>query len=303
MLLQRTDARDGVAAGLVAYLIWGFLPIYFKTVGAVDPLEVLSHRVMWAIPFGAIIIFLRRQGGEVWRALTHRSMLGWLSLSALFIAINWFVYIWAIQDERIFETSLGYYINPLTNMLVGVIFLGERLRRLQGLAVAFAAVGVMILAISGGVIPWVSLTLAITFTIYAVIRKRVVIGGMPGLFIETLLLAPLALAWFVYINSLGEASFASGGAALTFWLLMAGPVTAIPLLFFALAARRLTLTSIGFMQFLAPTLQFGTGVYYGEQLTTPHLICFGLIWVAVALFITDALQASKKPLPVEPTGA
>jgi len=299
-----TETRDGVTAALVAYLIWGFLPVYFKTVGSVEPLEVLTQRVIWAVPFGALILAARSQWPEVRRALTHRAMLGWLSLSALFIAMNWFIYIWAIQDERIFETSLGYYINPLTNMLVGVVFLGERLRRFQFLAVVLAAIGVLVLTISGGQVPWIALALALTFTVYAVIRKKVVIGGMPGLFVETVLLAPAAVAWFFWIMLSGDAMFGSGGAALTFWLVMAGPITALPLLCFALAARRLPLTTIGFMQFLAPTLQFGTGVYYGETLTVAHLVCFGFIWTAVIVFSFDAFRAGRrKPLQAKPAEA
>jgi chloramphenicol-sensitive protein RarD len=296
--------REGIIAALAAYLIWGILPVYFKIVGSVAPTEVLAHRVIWAIPFGAMILLARRQLPEVGRTFADRSKMLWLSVSAFFIAINWFIYIWAIQDERIFETSLGYYINPLTNMLVGVWFFHESLRRLQLLAVALAATGVLILAISGGVMPWVALALAFTFTIYAAIRKRVVVGGMPGLFIETMLLLPFAVLWFGYLTSSGQLAFASSGGELRFWLLMAGPITALPLLCFALAARRLRLSTIGFMQFISPTIQFGTGVYYGEVLTTAHLICFTFIWTAVAFFVYDAVMATKKkPLPIASTGA
>lgn len=277
--------------------MWGFLPVYFKIVGSVDPLEVLVHRVIWAVPFGAMILFARRQWPEVRQALTHPSMRAWLSLSALLIALNWFVFIWAIQDNRILETSLGYYISPLTNMLVGVLFFGERLKRFQLVAVVLATIGVLVLTISGGQVPWIALFLAISFTVYAVIRKRVVIGGMPGLFVETLLLVPIALGWFFYIQSSGQAVFGTGNLSLTFWIVMAGPVTALPLLCFALAARRLPLTMIGFMQFLAPTIQFFMGVYYGEQLTTAHLICFGFIWVAVAVFSFDAIMSGTKKPP------
>lgn len=283
--------------------MWGILPVYFKIVAPVEPLEVLVHRVIWAVPFGAMILFARRQWPEVKRALTHPSMRGWLSLSALFIALNWFVYIWAIQDDRIFETSLGYYINPLTNMLVGVLFFAERLRRFQLLAVVLATIGVLVLTISGGQVPWIALFLAISFTVYAVIRKKVVIGGMPGLFVETLLLVPIALAWFFYIELSGQAVFGAGDSSLTFWLVMAGPITVLPLLCFALAARRLPLTMIGFMQFLAPTLQFLTGIYYGEQLTIAHLICFGFIWAAVVVFSFDAIMSgTKKPPQENPAG-
>ncbi len=297
-------AREGMIAGLAAYLMWGFLPVYFKIVGDVDPTEVLAHRIIWAVPFGALIVMLRHQWPEVGRALTHRGMLGWLSISTLFIGMNWFVYIWAIQDGRIFETSLGYYINPLTNMLVGVWLFGERLSHFQMFAVALAVIGVLVLTISGGVVPWVALFLAVSFTVYAAIRKRVVIGGMPGLFVETVLLLPFALIWFGYLFSSSQMVFATGDSAIRLWLMVAGPVTVLPLLCFALAARRVSLTTIGFMQFLAPTLQFGTGIYYGETLTTAHLICFTFIWTAVAFFIFDAVKtAKKKPLPEIPAGA
>ena len=304
--MSSTDkaAREGVMAGLAAYLMWGFLPVYFKIVAEVDPTEVLAHRIIWSVPLGALILMVRRQWPEVGRALTHRSTLGWLSVSAIFIAMNWFVYIWAIQDGRIFETSLGYYINPLTNMLVGVWLFGERLRRFQLFAVVLAVIGVLVLTISGGVVPWVALFLALSFTVYAAVRKRVVVGGMPGLFVETVLLLPFAMIWFGYLYSSSQMVFTDGDFSTTFWLLMAGPVTALPLLCFALAARRVSLTTIGFMQFLAPTLQFGTGIYYGETLTTAHLICFGFIWTAVAFFVFDALRAvKKKPLLIKTTEA
>jgi chloramphenicol-sensitive protein RarD len=287
------DARDGVIAALAAYLMWGFLPVYFVLVRDVDASEVLAHRVIWAVPFGALILSFRHQWTEVGRALTHRTMLGWLSLSAVFIGLNWFVYIWAIQDGRILETSLGYYINPLTNMLVGFCLFGERLRRYQGVAVVLATIGVTVLAIAGGTVPWVALFLAVSFTVYAAVRKRVVIGGMPGLFVETVLLLPFAIVWFAYLFSTSQMVFADGSYTMTFWLLMAGPITALPLLCFALAARRLTLTTIGFMQFLAPTLQFCTAIYFGEELTIPHMICFGFIWSAVAFFIFDAVSTSR----------
>ncbi|MCH9693002.1 MAG: EamA family transporter RarD [Gammaproteobacteria bacterium] len=297
-------SREGVIAGLSAYLMWGFLPAYFVLVREVPPTEVLAHRVLWAVPFGALIVVFRKQWPEVGRAFTHRGMLAWLSLSTLFIALNWFVYIWAIQDGRIIETSLGYYINPLTNMLAGFLFFHERLSRLQLLAVLFAIIGVSILTISGGVVPWVALALAISFTIYATVRKRVVIGGMPGLFVETVLLLPFAAVWVAYLWSIDGLTFGGPNNSLNFWLLMAGPVTALPLLCFALAARRLSLTTIGFMQFLAPTLQFGTGIYFGETLTTAHVVCFGFIWTAVAFFIFDAIRsAKKKPLMTESPGA
>ncbi|MGA8206175.1 MAG: EamA family transporter RarD [Woeseiaceae bacterium] len=291
---QTKDTRDGVIAGLIAYSIWGVLPVYFKIVASVAPLEVLLHRVVWAIPFGALIIHLRKQWPEVRRALTHRGMLFWLATSAFFIAVNWFVYIVAVQKNQVFQASLGYYINPLAYVLVGVLFLGERLRPLQIGAVILAAIGVSVLTFSGGKLPAIALTLAFSFTVYGVIRKKVVIGGMPGLFVETVILAPLALAGLIWLELTGSATFGSGDVAIDTLLMTAGPLTVVPLLCFALAARRLTLTSIGFMQFIAPTLQFCVGVWYGEVLTGPHLICFSCIWTAVILFSADALRRNRR---------
>ncbi len=292
------DERSGVVFGLLAYTMWGLFPIYFVWTSSVAPLEVLSHRVLWAVPFGALIISLRRQWRDVRNALVDRSRLSWLAMAALAISANWLTYIWAIQQDRIFETSLGYYINPLMYVAIGVLAFGERLRRLQGIAVALATIGVLFLTFSGGAFPWVAIVLGISFTTYGVIRKQVAIGAMPGLFIETLLIFPIVALWMGWFVAQGGASVVSGDAWLTFLLIMGGPITVLPLMFFAIAARRLTLTAIGFMQFLAPTLQFMTGVYYGEPLTFAKLVCFGFIWTAVVVFSADALrQGRRKPLP------
>jgi chloramphenicol-sensitive protein RarD len=296
--------RVGVAAALVAYTWWGVFPVYFKLVDGVAPLEVLAHRVIWAVPFGALIVAWRRQFLQVWMAFRNPTMLFWLALSALSISGNWFVYIWAVMHERIFETSLGYYINPLFYVLVGVLFFGETLRLLQLASVVLAATGVTILTLSGGAFPWASLALAALFTAYGVIRKRAPVGAMPGLFIETLMLFPLTCGWLLWLMASGDAAFAAGDAGLSGLLIVAGPITVLPLLCFATAARRLTLTTVGFMQFIAPTLQFLTGVYYGEPLTVARLACFTCIWVAVFIFCADAVMTSrKKPPAVIPTGA
>ena len=288
------EARAGVFIGLLAYFMWGIFPVYFKWIASVDPLEVLGHRVIWAVPFGALIILARRQWPEVKRALVDRTMLAWLALAALCISTNWLIYIWAVQNDRIFETSLGYYINPLMYVGVGVALLGERLRRLQVVAVIFATFGVLFLTVSGGRFPWVALSLAGLFTAYGVIRKKIAIGAMPGLFIETLLLFPVAALWMTWLVATQQASLTAGDGGLSALLVLGGPITVLPLLFFAIAAKRVTLTTIGFMQFLAPTLQFFTGLYYGEQLTTAHLVCFGSIWSAVLFFSIDAFRAGTK---------
>lgn len=286
-------ARNGLIAALFAYLTWGMLPIYFKYVEQVPTLEILAHRIFWAVPFGALIIFMRRQWREVLRALLDRRTFLFLLLSATLIAVNWFLYIVAVQQGQIFQASLGYYINPLMNVVVGVAFLGEHLRRLQIGAVLLAAVGVTVLATSGGQFPWIALTLAVSFTAYGVIRKQVAVGGMPGLFVETLVLLPFAAMYLGWLLATQTMVFLSGDGATSFALLLAGPFTVVPLLLFALAARRLQLTTIGMMQFMAPTLQFLVGVYFGETLTQAHMICFGCIWLAMSLFIWDAWRQNR----------
>jgi len=287
---SKQDVRDGLIAGLIAYTLWGILPVYFKLVESVSSTEVLLHRIIWAIPFGALIIHLRRQWPDVATALRHRQMLLWLTLTAVLIAVNWYVYIVAIQTDRIFQASLGYYINPLIFVVAGVIVFGEKLRGMQTAAVVLAAIGVLVLTFSGGEFPVISLFLGTSFTIYGVVRKRVVIGAMPGLFIETLVLLPIALIWLGWMFGSGQAQFGYAGPGITGLLLLAGPITVVPLLMFAIAAKRLSLTTVGFMQFLAPTMQFGTAVYYGEALTLPRLICFACIWIAVVLFSIDAVR-------------
>ncbi len=294
------QARDGIISALIAYLMWGVLPLYFILVKDVSSLEVLVHRVIWAVPFGALIIYLRKQWPEVRRALTHPRMLLYLSISALLIAGNWLVYIWAVQSDQIFQASLGYYINPLLFAVVGVFLLGEKLRSAQIAAVIIAAVGVGILTFSGGELPAIALFLGTSFTIYGVIRKKVVIGGMPGLFIETLVLLPAAAIYLVYLLLQGQAVFATEGLGRSMILVLAGPITVVPLLFFALAARRLRLATVGMMQFIAPTIQFLIGVIYGEQLTTAHLLCFGCIWAAVLLFSWNAWRSNRRPAAINP---
>lgn len=285
------ETRDGVICALLAYLMWGVLPVYFKMVGTVAPLEVLAHRVIWAVPFGAVIILARRQGTEVWRAVTSPRMLAFLTISAVMIALNWLIYIVAVQRGQIFQASLGYYINPLMYVVVGVAFLGERLRRFQLVAVVLATIAVTILTFIGGEVPWIALSLAVLFTIYGVIRKRVAIGGMSGLFVETLVLFPLAMGYWLWLMNTGMSDFSSTDPILSFLLVLAGPITILPLLLFVLAARRLPFSLIGFLQFIAPTLQFLMGLLYGEVLTMAHMLCFGLIWIAVAFFVLDAWRA------------
>ena len=280
--------RNGLISALIAYSIWGFLPVYFKLVHTVPALEMLAHRIVWAVPFGAAIVLFRRQFPEVVRALTHRRTLFFLFLSAAFVSVNWYLYIVTIHRNEVFQASLGYYINPLMYVMVGVLFLGEKLRQFQAIAVILAAIGVAVLTLSSGQFPWIAIALAVSFTIYGVIRKQVVVGAIAGLFIETLFIVPFAVFYLVWLAKAHVAVLSTADTAMVSLLALSGPLTVLPLLFFALAARRLPLTTLGMMQFLAPTLNFGVAVYYGETLTTAHMICFSCIWVAIGLFVYDA---------------
>ena len=290
---QMDAAKAGFFAGLIAYTIWGLFPIYFVAIAQVNTIEILAHRVVWSVPFGGLIILARRQTKDVAAALRHRKTLLLLACAAIALSANWGVYIWAIQQGQIFQGSLGYYINPLIYVLVAVVFFGERLGRLQALAVLFAASGVIVLTVYGGVFPWISIFLAVSFTIYGVIRKQVEIGAMPGLFIETLVLLPVGLGYLVWLGQNGDMAFLSADLNLKALILLAGPLTVLPLLAFAFAARRLKLSTLGFLQYIGPTLQFACGVYYGEAFTPAHAICFGLIWLAVLLFSWDALSKRR----------
>ncbi|MEM0929886.1 MAG: EamA family transporter RarD [Pseudomonadota bacterium] len=286
------DTRTGVLAAVAAYTMWGLLPIYLIALRGVGPDEVLVHRVLWSVPFGALIIAARRQWPDVQQALGDRKVMLSLLGSSFIIAVNWLVYIAAVQSQQIFEASLGYYINPLIYVLVGVVFLRETLSTLQKAAVALAAVGVSILTIYGGSFPLVAMILAISFTLYGYLRKMTPVGAMPGLFIETLFLAPVAALYLLFVGAAGEPAFGTG-TGVTLMLISAGPVTVVPLLMFAIGARRLPLSTIGFLQFIGPTLQFIIGLIDGEPFTRAHQFCFIAIWIAAALFAGDAIMRQR----------
>ena len=291
--LEPNFYRNGILLALFCYTFWGFFPIYFKVMHHVPPVEMLAHRLVWSLPFGALIIAARGQWGQVKSAIIDLRTLGWLCVSACFIAINWGVYIWAVQLGEIMQASLGYYINPLVYVIVGVLFFKEALNRWQMFAVALAAIGVTYLAVMGGQIPWISLTLAASFTVYGVVRKQVNVGGMPGIFIETLVLFPLGAAYLTYLYVTGANLFSLSDWGTSFGLILSGPFTVVPFLAFALAARRLPLSTIGIIQFLGPSLQFAIAVYFGETLDSARLICFGFIWSAVTIFCFAAWRKSR----------
>ena len=285
--------RDGLIFGVVAYALWGVFPIYLKAVSDASATEILAHRIFWSVPFGAVLIALRKQWGEVFTAFKTPRVLALLGVSAVAIAGNWLIYVWSVNNDRILEASLGYYINPLMYVAAGVFIMGERLRLAQIIAVALAALGVLVLTFGAGVFPWVSISLAILFTLYGYLRKTTPVGAMPGLFVETTLLSPLALIYFLWLMSAGTAVYLNQSLEMDILLVLAGPVTVVPLVLFALSARRLRLSTVGFLQYIGPTLQFALGLYYGEPFTWAHGICFGLIWTALAIFSIDAARANR----------
>lgn len=288
------EIRLGLITAIAAYTFWGLFPLYLKLLSEVAALEILAHRIFWSVPFGAVLILMRKQWGEVYKAIRSPRVVGFLLIAALAIASNWLIYVWAVINDRILEASLGYYINPLMYVAAGVFVLGERLRSAQIIAVALASTGVLVLTFGAGVFPWVSLLLAVLFTAYGYIRKTTPVGAMPGLFIETSLLAPFAMIFVLTLMNTGAATFQAQGLGMDIILMLAGPVTVIPLVLFALSTRRLTLTTVGLLQYIGPTLQFILGLYYGEAFTLFHAVSFGLIWIALAIFSLDAVQANRK---------
>ena len=290
----QTD-RTGLAAAFSAYVIWGFLPLYLILVRSVPAFEFVGWRIIWTLPLCLLIVLARRQGTDLRAALVNRRTLGLLALSATLIAVNWVVYVWAIQNGQVYAASLGYYINPLVNVLLGTVLLGEKLSRPQWAAVGLAGIGVSLLAAGALTTLWISLTLALSFGSYGLIRKQLDVGSVPGLTIESalLLLPSLAVAWY-YAQTQGS-SFAVS-TELSVAIMAGGVVTAFPLLLFAIAARKLPYSMLGFIQFLAPSIVFVLGLtVFGEELKPVQAACFACIWAAAAIFVWDLVARTRKP--------
>lgn len=281
-------------AALGAYGLWGLLPIFFRLLHHVDPVEIVTQRILWSLLLILTLLALRNGIGPMIAVLRDRRLLLALAGSAVMIAINWLVYVWAVNDGHVVATSLGYFLNPLVNVALGVLVLKERLRRGQMLAIGFAAVGVAILAASAITTLWISLTLAFSFAFYGLIRKMTPVAPMTGLGVETLLLAPLAVAYLLWEASHGPIGFGQDMST-TALLIIAGLVTTVPLVLFATAARSLPMATLGVLQYLAPTLQFVCGVVlFGETLSLGQMLSFGLIWVGLILFATDSVKAARR---------
>lgn len=292
---QSSDTRRGLAFGLAAYGMWGLVPIYFKAVASVPALEVLAHRIVWSVAMLVPLLVWRRRWPEVSSVLADRRTLGLLLLTTGLVAINWYIFIVAVETGRVLQASLGYFINPLVNIFFGRVLLGEVLSRSAATAVAIAAIGVTAQVVMIGSLPVIALALAVSFGLYGLLRKIARVGAVVGLTVETSLLVPLALGYLVWLHRAGGLSFGAGSPGMDVLLIAGGLVTALPLLCFTSAARLLPLSTMGFLQYLAPSGQFLLAVLaYDEPLTAAHIVTFGCIWTALAVFSRDQLRAARR---------
>lgn len=288
--------------GLCAYLVWGFFPAYFKALAGAAPLEIVAHRIAWSALLLLLLSLLRNQSKELCNAFGNRRILLTLCGSTLLIATNWLVFIYAVERGEVLQSSLGYFINPLVCILLGFVFLGERLNRPQQASLLLAAGGVLYLALQGGEIPWIALVLAWSFGLYGLLRKIAQVDALTGLTVETLLLAPLATGYLLWLHGQGESAFLAGSLRHNLLLPLAGAVTALPLLCFAGAARRLRLATVGFLQYITPTLHFVLAVgLFAEPFSATHLVSFSCIWAGLVIYTADALRqyGGKKPLMLD----
>lgn len=288
------SSRVGVLLGLAAYLMWGSFPVFFKAIQDIPPLEIVCHRIFWSATFLLILVACRRQLGQVLNALQNRHVLLTLCVSTLLIATNWLVFIYAVQHGEVLQSSLGYFMTPLFSILLGFIFLRERLNRWQMFSVLLALTGVLNLTFHLGQFPWIAFILAASFGLYGLLRKVAQVEAMVGLTVETLMLGPLALAYIFYLASQQESSFLTGTLRFDLLLPLSGVVTAIPLLLFVAAARRLQLMTIGFLQYLTPSLHFILAVgLYNETFSRGHLISFLFIWTGLVIYSANSLWKNR----------
>ena len=275
--------------------MWGVAPIYFKALHGIEAFEILSHRIVWSFVFIAGLILLSKQAPILKQIMASKRKMGILLITSLLVSTNWLVYIWAVNANHMLDASLGYYINPLFNVLLGMIFLGESLRKLQWFAVLLAAIGVIIQIIVFGSIPVVAIVLALSFGVYGLLRKKVKVGSQIGLFIETLMLMPIAAIYLFFIADSPTSELTSNPISLNLLLIFAGIVTTLPLLCFASAAVRLRLSTLGFFQYIGPSIMLILAVLvYGENFSTDKAITFGFIWAALIIFSFDGLKNRKK---------
>ncbi|OQA00248.1 MAG: putative DMT superfamily transporter inner membrane protein [Planctomycetes bacterium ADurb.Bin412] len=297
--------NKGVLFALAAYILWGFFPLYFKAIQQVSALQILAHRIAWGFVFTLAVVLMLRQWKEFRASVFNRRTFLIYAGASVVLGINWFTYVWAVITNHVVESSLGYFINPIVSVLLGVIFLRERLRTFQWVAIAMVTAGVVYLTITFGQLPWISLVLAVTFGFYGLLKKIAPLGALHGITLETAVLTIPSLAYLFIVNANGTGTFGHSTPLLDFLLVLSGPVTAIPLLLFATGARRIPLTTIGLLQYIAPTLQFLLGVLvFHEPFDQTRLIGFMIIWLALVLFSVENLLARRRtpstaPIPAE----
>nr|WP_314087848.1 EamA family transporter RarD [uncultured Shinella sp.] len=290
---QTGDSPRGFAFALTAYVLWGFLPFFMKAIAHIPAFEVVAHRIIWSVPLAGLVLIWLGRTSEIKVALRSPRMIAMATLTAVLITINWGIYVWAIGAGRAIETALGYYINPLFSIFLGAVLLKEKLDRAQIVAIVLAAVAVAILAFDAGGLPWVSLSLCMSWGFYAFCRKALPIGPNQGFFLEVLILSVPAIGYVIWLESTGQGHFGDTGMADVLWLLSCGLVTAIPLMIYANGAKLLRLSTIGIMQYIAPTMIFIIAVFaFGEPFGTTKLIAFVFIWAALFIYSGSMLRSA-----------
>ncbi|MCW7536575.1 EamA family transporter RarD [Aquabacterium sp. A7-Y] len=286
----------GIVYAALAYTLWGLFPLYFKSLHGIASVEVVTHRVVWSLAFVLAVLLVRRQWGWLRQASRQPRLVAAFAASGLLLSGNWFTYIWAVQNNRVIDASLGYFINPLVNVLMGYLVLHERLRRGQWAAVALAAAGVAWLTWQSGTLPWIALVLAATFATYGLLRKVAVLGPLEGLALETLLLFPVAAGLLLWWATQGSNGFMAAPADTQVLLVLAGPITAVPLLLFAAGARRITLATLGLLQYIGPSLQLLLGVWlYHEPFPAATALGYAAIWAALGVYSLEGWLHSRRP--------
>ncbi|MBK7312942.1 EamA family transporter RarD [Candidatus Aalborgicola defluviihabitans] len=290
----------GAVFAALAYTLWGLFPLFFKRLAAVGPLEVVMHRTVWSLVFVVLVLLVRRRWAWL-RAVRKPRVVGIFALSATLLASNWLVYIWAVNNDHVLDASLGYFILPLMNVALGYVFLHERPRAGQWMAFAVACAGVLWLSWQGGRVPWVALTLAITFALYGLLRKVAPLGALEGLTLETLVLAPAALVAMGWMAWHGQGALVAQDHTSLAWLMLSGPVTALPLLLFAAGARRIPLSMMGVLQYISPSILVLLGVWlYDEPFAGPRVMGFVLIWIALALYTAEGWRHARRAPSLRP---
>jgi chloramphenicol-sensitive protein RarD len=293
------DSPRGLAFAITAYFLWGLLPYYMKALAHVPPAEVIAHRVIWSVPVAALILFAMRRTSDIAAALRNPRTLAMAAVTAALISVNWGIYVWAISTDRALDAALGYYINPLFSVALGAVLLGEKLNRAQMVAIALAALAVIVLTVDAGKVPVAAIGLTFSWGFYAYFKRSLPVGAAQGFFLEVLLLTPIALALLLWFSIHGSGHFLTGSAQDTWLLLAAGLVTAVPLIVYATGAKLLRLSTIGVLQYIAPSMIFVAAVFvFKEPFGTAQMIAFPMIWAALVIFTANLLYQARRPKPV-----